>query len=238
MHSAAVNAPARQQDVPIFQCPSETSSAFFTEGDQPIGRTNYFGNTGAVADSRLFNSDPKGGIFGVVTVVAGQTPKGLTMGSMTDGTSNTVMFAEILKSQTANSTVVDYTTNVVSGDIAVAPGLYDGRLVSGCAGGSVTRRINYVGLQYHRGGINHQSFYTHTLPINWNRKTSDPAAQKYGCGDASFRRAHIPAASYHTGGVNVCLGDGSCRFVRDSIDFTVWQNVGTRAGGEVQANFD
>ena len=33
--------------------------------------------------------------------------------------------------------------------------------------------------------------------------------------------------------VNACLADGSVRFVRDSVDFTVWQNSGTRAGGEV-----
>jgi prepilin-type processing-associated H-X9-DG protein len=105
-------------------------------------------------------------------------------------------------------------------------------------GTGLTRRINYVGLQYYRGGINHNSFYTHTLPINWNRMQTDPAAQRYTCGDASFRRAHIAASSYHSGGVNVCLADGSVRFVRESIDFALWQNVGTRAGGEVAANFD
>ena len=105
--------------------------------------------------------------------------------------------------------------------------------MSGCAGGTVATRINYVGLQYYRGGINHQSFYTHTLPINWNRNTGNTATQKYTCGDASFRRAHIAASSYHTGGVNVCIADGSVRFVRDSVDFAVWQAVGTRAGGEV-----
>ena len=148
------------------------------------------------------------------------------------------MFSEVMRSQTANSTAVDYTTNVVSGAIDVAPGLYDGRTVTGCAGGSVSRRINYVGLQYYRGGINHQSFYTHTLPINWNRRTADPAAQRYTCGDASFRRAHIAASSYHSGGVNVCMADGSVRFVRDNLDFVIWQNVGTRAGAEINVNMD
>ena len=112
-----------------------------------------------------------------------------------------------------------------------------GRNVSGCAGGTVSRLINYVGLQYYRGGINHNSFYTHTLPINWNRKT-DPSLQKYNCGDTSFRRAHIAASSNHTGGVNVCLGDGSVRFVRDSVDFAMWQAAGTRNGGEAAVNLD
>jgi prepilin-type N-terminal cleavage/methylation domain-containing protein/prepilin-type processing-associated H-X9-DG protein len=230
---SATNAAARRQDVPIFLCPSESSKAFFTDGGVPVGRTSYFGSIGAMADSRG-QADNMGGPFYVQSpVVAGETPTGLPIAGLSDGTSNTAMFAEVMRSQTANSATVDWTTNVASGDISVAPGLYDGRAVSGCIGGSVSKRINYVGLQYYRGGINHNSFYTHTLPINWNKKMSDPTTQKYTCGDTTFRRAHIAASSYHAGGVNVCLCDGSVRFVRDSIDFAVWQAVGSRAGGEV-----
>jgi prepilin-type N-terminal cleavage/methylation domain-containing protein/prepilin-type processing-associated H-X9-DG protein len=231
--TASQNAAARRQDVPVYLCPSENSGAFFTDGTDPVGRINYFGNIGAVADCRL-SSDPGAGVFHAFsTTKAGETPRGIPILGISDGTSNTAMFSEVMRSQTANSNTVDYTTNVVSGDISVAPGLHDGRNVSGCAGGSASKRINYVGLQYYRGGINHQSFYTHTLPINWNRKQSDPTLQKYTCGDGTFRRAHIAVSSYHTGGVNVCLADGSVRFVRDSVDFTVWQRAGTRAGGEV-----
>jgi len=236
--TSATNAAARRQDVPIYKCPSEISAAFFTDGSETVGRINYFGNLGAVCDSRLY-TDPLGGVFGVAPVVAGQTPKGVTIAEITDGTSNTAMFSEVMRAMTANSTTVDYTTNVVSGAIDAAPGLYDGRAVSGCAGGTgQTRRINYVGLQYYRGGINHQTFYTHTLPINWNRKQQDPVNQKYTCGDGSFRRAHIAASSYHSGGVNVGMADGSVRFVRDSIDFQVWRNIGTKQGGEVNVSLD
>jgi prepilin-type N-terminal cleavage/methylation domain-containing protein/prepilin-type processing-associated H-X9-DG protein len=231
--TSATNAPARRQDVPIFLCPSDNSTAFFTDGGEPVGRTNYFGNIGAMADCRLVG-DSNAGVFNgdYSNVPAGATPKGILINTIQDGTSNTAMFSEVMRSQTANSTTVDYTTCVTSGTISAAPGLYDGRTVSGCAGGSVTKLINYVGLQYYRGGINHNSFYTHTLPPNWNRRTGDPATQKYSCGDGSFRRAHIAASSYHTGGVNVCLADGSIRFVRDSVNFANWQAAGTRSGGE------
>src|SRR5262245_18896163 len=235
--TSATNAPARRQDVPIFLCPADPSQAAFTDGGIDVGRTNYFGNIGAVADCRL-NGDPKAGVFHAFsTTLAGETPKGVRIAEIIDGTSNTAMFSEVMRSLTANSTTVDYTTNVTAGNISVAPGLYDGRTVSGCAGGSVTRLINYVGLQYYRGGINHQSFYTHTLPINWNKKTGDPATQKYTCGDGSFRRAHIAAASYHGSGVNVCLADASVRFVSEAVNFNIWQAYGTRAGNEV-ANLD
>ncbi len=234
--TSATNAPARRQDVPTFLCPSDPSAAAFTDGGAPVGRISYFGNTGAVADSRL-NADTRTGVFNVVTVAAGETPKGIAILAISDGTSNTVMFAEVMRGNNVSG-VVDYVTNVASGAISASPGLYDGRNVSGCAGGSPGIRINYTGLQYYRGGINHNSFYNHTLPINWNRKTGNAATQKYNCGDSSFRRSHIAASSYHSGGANVGLADGSVRFVRDSIDFTVWQNAGTRAGGEVPGDFN
>jgi prepilin-type processing-associated H-X9-DG protein len=45
--------------------------------------------------------------------------------------------------------------------------------------------------------------------------------------------AAVTARSYHTGGVNVLLMDGSVRFVRDTIPLATWRGLGTRAGGEV-----
>jgi len=45
------------------------------------------------------------------------------------------------------------------------------------------------------------------------------------------------ARSNHTGGVSALLGDGSVRFVRDSVTQSVWQQAGSRAGGEVPGDF-
>jgi prepilin-type N-terminal cleavage/methylation domain-containing protein/prepilin-type processing-associated H-X9-DG protein len=41
------------------------------------------------------------------------------------------------------------------------------------------------------------------------------------------------ATSYHPGGVNAALMDGSVRFFTDGVDLRVWRAVSTRSGGEV-----
>jgi prepilin-type N-terminal cleavage/methylation domain-containing protein/prepilin-type processing-associated H-X9-DG protein len=43
----------------------------------------------------------------------------------------------------------------------------------------------------------------------------------------------VTARSYHPGGVNSLMGDGSVRFVKESIDQKVWRGLGTRNGDEL-----
>jgi prepilin-type processing-associated H-X9-DG protein len=42
----------------------------------------------------------------------------------------------------------------------------------------------------------------------------------------------VPASSRHPGGVNCLMGDGSVRFVRETVDLTTWRAMGTMNGGE------
>jgi prepilin-type processing-associated H-X9-DG protein len=39
--------------------------------------------------------------------------------------------------------------------------------------------------------------------------------------------------SWHPGGVNVTMADGSVRFIKDSINLQTWMALGAKAGGEV-----
>jgi prepilin-type processing-associated H-X9-DG protein len=71
-----------------------------------------------------------------------------------------------------------------------------------------------------------QHTYQHIIPPNGR-----------SCGWLPSLRAAMTPSSRHTGGVNVVFGDGSVRFVRDSIDIPTWRAMGSRDGGEVLGNF-
>ena len=43
----------------------------------------------------------------------------------------------------------------------------------------------------------------------------------------------VPPSSYHLGGVNVAMGDGSVHFIVDQISLPVWRALGTRNQGEL-----
>jgi prepilin-type processing-associated H-X9-DG protein len=43
----------------------------------------------------------------------------------------------------------------------------------------------------------------------------------------------VPPSSRHPGGVNTLMGDGSVRFVKDSVSLPTWRAIGTRNGSEV-----
>jgi len=52
-----------------------------------------------------------------------------------------------------------------------------------------------------------------------------------GCGADAAQVSN--ATSFHPGGVNVCMGDGSVKFLKDSINMQTWWSLGTRGRGEI-----
>jgi prepilin-type N-terminal cleavage/methylation domain-containing protein len=242
VNGSAVNSAARLTDIPVYLCPMDPSTRNYFNA----GRQSYFGNNGLTADQND-NTPTLAGIFNVT--FNGNNTKGTlnhrnpdyrkVVGSVRlldilDGTSNTVAFSEVRRSRDTNSStgsgIRDEMTIIINSS-NLGWNKNDGTTITMCqAGSNWSTSIKYVGHQYYRN-LPSNYLYTHTLPINWNKKVAS-GTQHYSCGDTSFAQMHISASSYHTGGVNSCMSDGSVRFFADSTDFQVWRALGTRAGNE------
>jgi prepilin-type N-terminal cleavage/methylation domain-containing protein/prepilin-type processing-associated H-X9-DG protein len=162
----------------------------------------------------------------------------------TDGTSNTIAFAESLVGDPTNA-LPTHRNNAITGVTGAATAeVFDASAVSyqnvivpalnACtqayqAGG--TNFSGSTGLRWAYGGTGYTLFQTVVPPNSkqyaWNTCTD----QCPGCNlnDASFSNAQ----SAHPGGVNVMFADGSCHFIKDSINPQTWMALGTRANGEV-----
>jgi prepilin-type N-terminal cleavage/methylation domain-containing protein/prepilin-type processing-associated H-X9-DG protein len=212
INTSATNAAARTQDVAIFLCPSDASAAKFSTD---LGRSNYMASLGA--NAALGNTDgTTGGVFYVNSKIR--------VTHITDGASNTAMFAEVKRgSRTGaasqdplNVTCVPY----ASWDASAAN---DFNYFEACNTPTASD-YDYTGLEYYRAAVPWTAFYTHTVPPNHQNRDCVRAV--------GLNKGHQAARSYHPGGVNVLLSDGSARFVSDSISLTTWKALGTRAGNE------
>jgi prepilin-type N-terminal cleavage/methylation domain-containing protein/prepilin-type processing-associated H-X9-DG protein len=237
-----INLAARIQDIPIYLCPSDPSPTQRGAYQQntanltyPEGRLNYLGCLGTT--SQFVTTTQGAGIFCSGSFSSAAILQGTRLVAITDGTSNTAMFAEVMRTTDSWPHVSGVRTNtVIILDSSVAGGPdNDGRNIPSCATGNPwNSSISYTGLQFDRD-LWGTTFYTHTLPPNWNRQVNS-GTQRYNCGDTAIVHFHVAASSYHSFGVNVGMADGSVRFVSDSIDFATWQALGSRAGGEAILN--
>lgn len=211
------NAGARRQDVKTFLCPSDPTDAAKTDSNPApagtVGRNNYYMNLGLSADWRN-NSPLTGGPF-----YYNSATKVL---DVVDGTSNTVFIAEVKRGvgpahNKYDATVIPDASWTAAANLTPLPA---------CDTNDPNNSVSYhdsVGQKYYRGRHPY-IYYTHAFPPN--RELPD-------CINSGNNSAHIGARSYHTGGINVGLGDGSTRFVSNSISLDNWRGLGTRGGSEV-----
>lgn len=239
MTTAANNAATTLQ-FSFYQCPSEAGEGFVTWPTAPsqAGKTNYMQNMGLNSVYRdhtpAINAAATG--YGLRTGMFFQTNGSnppVKFKDVTDGLSNTVVFAEIKRGQGAGTTVgsgigprhqEDYSAPVYITPSAL--GAINNPYDPGqCNITSTTQnRFRGRGNQYYRG-LTIYTFYNHTLTPNSRFRDCVTAV--------NFAEGHMAARSYHTGGANCVLADGSVRFVSDNIDAATWMAAGTRAGGEI-----
>jgi prepilin-type N-terminal cleavage/methylation domain-containing protein/prepilin-type processing-associated H-X9-DG protein len=71
------------------------------------------------------------------------------------------------------------------------------------------------------------TLYNHVAPPN-----STTCAAPNFPGNMANMAMQVPPSSFHPGGANVMMGDGSVRFIKNSVNVQTWQAIGTRNGGE------
>jgi prepilin-type N-terminal cleavage/methylation domain-containing protein/prepilin-type processing-associated H-X9-DG protein len=62
------------------------------------------------------------------------------------------------------------------------------------------------------------------LPMDWNSVDENNGGPTY---------MSLAASSYHNGGVNAAFADGSVKWIKNTVNPTIWYALGTIAGGEV-----
>lgn len=173
-------------------------------------------------------------------------------GSMSDGTSNTLMYSERLVA-VSNYPDADGNDAVVTGEgvnflttVAMVPAVETAPILcKQVADGQFlrvgTRHQGNSGKAWHDGHPTYVAFNTVLGP------NSPSCSSTISWGDGV--PAILPPTSNHTGGVNAAMGDGSVQFFSASIDtgdltipatanptasaYGVWGALGTMAGGEV-----
>ena len=157
--------------------------------------------------------------------------------SFTDGLSNTLLASE-------GKTFTHYYRDCGAGlsqinnSGAVPPPAADPYAVAPeYLGGPCSLRLNAGHAVWADGHVHQTGFTTAWTP---NRKILGSPSRNLDLDINGLREklggptfAAVTARSWHPGGVNALLGDGSVRFVKDSINGEAWRGLGTIRGGEV-----
>jgi prepilin-type processing-associated H-X9-DG protein len=146
-----------------------------------------------------------------------------TIGEITDGTSNTIMVAE--DAGRDPRFISPYTEGEIYGGVP-GSGTFPGE--SGPAGGTTVKRRYWrwaeADTAYGVSGAPNNKFRPMCEATIW-AATGTTAGNNAGANDEMF--------SFHPGGVNCLFGDGSVRFLKDSISVVTLRALVTLKGGEV-----
>jgi prepilin-type N-terminal cleavage/methylation domain-containing protein/prepilin-type processing-associated H-X9-DG protein len=210
------NVTVHASNITSFLCPSD--------GNRPSGGTNSTNYPNNVGVARWGS----GGMCDGPAYKLGQTSDGpvVTLATITDGTSNTVIFSEWIK---GTGTSTGGTNNLamvysigMSEKYGTPPLTYQQACKKATAIAYSQKGIDWILDDCGKGGC-----YSHVMPPNQR-------ACWYGSGDnPNTDHTVIGPSSNHSGGVNVGMLDGSVRFIKNSINNQTWWALATKSGGEV-----
>jgi len=217
-----------KQHISVFLCPSDPE----TRDVSVFGQNNYNFSGG---DSRQVGSS--GGTRRVTRGVFGFQTK-VSMRDITDGTSSTILMAEIVRPPGGNK--FGRATSAGAGN---PPSGCKAQFVNGQYTGSLVDRNRTGGTRFVDGRSQYTAVNT-ILPPN--------SASCQGGGDSD---GYYTAGSRHQGGAQALLADGSVRFISENIDtgnlgvstpdagdgdespFGIWGALGSKSGAEVVGEF-
>jgi prepilin-type N-terminal cleavage/methylation domain-containing protein/prepilin-type processing-associated H-X9-DG protein len=225
---SAANQFAVSQLVKLFLCPADKMQSLGGGyGVASIGSTNY---AACIGTGLATNGASLGSPWNADGMFQAKIPTKIA--DITDGTSNTAAMSEstLGDGPEGASGPMPAKADVVYAYLDPGTPLSD----SACAGASKWNVDRRRGFMWATGEIRCAS-YNHYYPPN-------PA--QYDCvtndmtpGPGIFTAVGFRAArSRHTNGVNLLLGDGSVRFVSNSVSIDTWRKLATRSGGEVVGN--
>jgi len=189
-------------NVAVFICPSDPTGRV----DANWAPTNYLGNQGITCQSRGSASN---GVFGHNSWTK--------IRDITDGTSNTIAAAEVLKG--------DFNVNTTDDNYIFIRHAADANNIDTCQ--SFPPNRSDLGGVWLGGHPQNNLFSTNRPP---NDRRFDCISPHFGC-------TNFAARSQHTGGAQVILADGSVHFISENISTEVYHALGTRNGGEVVGEF-
>jgi prepilin-type N-terminal cleavage/methylation domain-containing protein/prepilin-type processing-associated H-X9-DG protein len=215
IHSSMENQTARTTQLAMLLCPSEVDNPLRDRG----AATSYHANKG----TNVIWQDPTGPNVGLPKAngvfVYGEITR---LAHITDGTSNTAFYSERVLADGSNA-IISPLEDVFFPK--TAPTTADEALAL-CKALDITDLTNQAPVFMGAPWLHGQHTYHHSTP---------PMGRS--CGFIIVNRATMPPSSRHPGGVNLLLGDGSVRFVKQTIDLATWRALGTKNGREIVSDY-
>jgi prepilin-type N-terminal cleavage/methylation domain-containing protein/prepilin-type processing-associated H-X9-DG protein len=231
----------------VFLCPSSTVPSVTWYG-RPYPGNSYFANAGSTVMWRGDQTYTPNGIFQVGGAVR-------TVGDVRDGTSNTIAYGEwrIGDFDDSKKSIQDmvgiktYADFGATGRDMVSP---TSNMAGG--GGGVLTAVNECAQIWQTTPVTTNNGYGNGGQRSWIGRTwafghyayalgntvvppnsPYPNCQFYDTNSDSDSGGMFGLSSYHSGGANVMMADGSVKFIKSSIAYTVLWALGSRDQGEV-----